>query len=374
MENSPYDLLLQRSDRAINICKSIMNMLEKRDKIGFNASNNQSKLNELAQMEKTAVSAIQSRLKKPQLVAAVEPFIAEAQSFVDLFVNDTQYDFSDIQHLLKELDEHRDYFLDRWAEDLPSNEELEILDDAPDSELYETVDSIKDRLHRLATDFQLLQERCDSATKSMQAELEPLQTRHHEALKFYDATKPDIDHKLKELDQLLQLSGKKVLNGNYHEQARAEKNAANWLRFGALVTMLAVIAIIGYSFYEATKIDFNMEHALLRLVFSLILSVPAAYMARESSKHRQHQYTLQQTALDIGAIDPYIATLPPEVQNKIKEETATKLFSPKTFEHIGKESYPINIQELITKLVDVAAEKRAEERDAKVKSQKPAEA
>lgn len=203
-------------------------------------------------------------------------------------------------------------------------------------------------------------------TAQKQAELlfdqkiQPLRDQYAEAVADYERVKPDLQKRASELDKLLGLAGKKVLAGNYDKHSNAERLAANWLRFGALITMLAAIWPLGASIYLASKSSLSIDEGLLRLAFSIILSVPAAYMARESAKHRQQQYALRQTSLDVGAIDAYIATLPADTQHRIKEVVANQLFTPKSFDHTGKESYPINLQELITKLIDVAAEKKAQ--------------
>lgn len=56
-------------------------------------------------------------------------------------------------------------------------------------------------------------------------------------------------------------------------------------------------------------------------------------------------------SLELQAITPYIASLPDEEQHKLKAEMATRLFGSKG-QINNSESYPINIQEILTKIIE----------------------
>lgn len=202
-----------------------------------------------------------------------------------------------------------------------------------------------------------LTRRFQTLEDSIGSEIVPHKQKYDQFISEYDAAKPAIDKRIAELDELLGLQGKKVLAGRFEKDANNEEKDANLFRKGAIAVMVLAISVITLSYYELAQFDLNPSGAAIRIIFSLILSVPAAYLARESSKHRQRQYWLRQTALEIGAIDPYIATLPAEAQHKIKEETATKLFTPKPQEGFDKDSYPVNAQELLIKMIEAIGNK-----------------
>lgn len=115
--------------------------------------------------------------------------------------------------------------------------------------------------------------------------------------------------------------------------------------------MTVIAIIIGQSLLSTGDPDFNLKTAILRLVFSAALSIPAAYLSRESTRHRNKQYEFQQMSLELQAITPYIASLPDEEQHKLKAEMATRLFGSKG-QINNSESYPINIQEILTKIIE----------------------
>jgi hypothetical protein len=116
--------------------------------------------------------------------------------------------------------------------------------------------------------------------------------------------------------------------------------------------MVVIACVVGYSLYETTTDAFKWETSLFRLIFSVLLSVPAAYLARESAKLRQQQHSHHETSLNLKAIGPYIASLPEDEQNLIKSDIAKKMFTPKIQAIQSTDSYPINTQELFLKLFD----------------------
>lgn len=168
---------------------------------------------------------------------------------------------------------------------------------------------------------------------------------------FYDSIKY-LDEKKKEVEDVVGLIAEKSVAGSYEISASEERSNANWLRGIAITFMIMIVVVIGYTLVESVTPKFSIEIAALRISFALILSIPAAYLARESAKHRQQQYTHLQTSLDLKAITPYIASLPTDTQNKLKEEMASRIFSQKNFEHITKETYPINTHEIVMALID----------------------
>lgn len=192
-------------------------------------------------------------------------------------------------------------------------------------------------------------------TNSLTKEIESLEKTYKSKIGAislaYEEQLKAINNKNDQLDTLLGNAASRVIVTEYADSAQKEKIAAEWLRGGSLFCMAVIIVIAGYSFWESIHQSFDLSNSLLRLALVFLLSVPAAYLARESTKHRQQQYTHLQTSLDLKAINPYIASLPEEEQHKIKSEIAQRIFAPKDFQSISNESYPINSQEVIMALI-----------------------
>lgn len=167
----------------------------------------------------------------------------------------------------------------------------------------------------------------------------------------YDETLVELQTKNDQINSILGHASGRVIAGDYEGSAAVEMATANWLRWASLGCMALITAVLGYSFWETTTAEFQWQKSLFRVVLAFLLSAPAAYLARESSKHRMQQYLHQQTSLDLKAIAPYLASLPDDMQHKIKSEVAAKLFAGRELSHLGGESYPVNTHELLIELV-----------------------
>lgn len=120
--------------------------------------------------------------------------------------------------------------------------------------------------------------------------------------------------------------------GAYSSYAHEEKKIANYLRWSAIGLMLTGVFILTVP--EIYKIISNIENysldwrtTLARIPYSLILFVPAFYLARESNKHRNTEVQNKRRELILSTIDPYLALLPEEKAEQIKLDVAKGIFS-----------------------------------------------
>ncbi len=154
-----------------------------------------------------------------------------------------------------------------------------------------------------------------------------------------------------QIDELLGHTASKVLLSDYAETAKNEKKAADLMRNLSLACMGVTGAIICYAIYESINLGLDWGQAIFKFLTAVVLSVPAAYLARESAKHRSQEHSNRKVSLDLRAITPYIATMTIEEQNKIKAEIATKIFGNQEGSPIT-DNYPVNIQELAKLIIE----------------------
>lgn len=166
----------------------------------------------------------------------------------------------------------------------------------------------------------------------------------------YEKAAEEIEQKNNEINNILgQLSGRAIA-GDYENSAASERRIANYLRMGSLFFMGVIACALIYTFIETTNTEFNWQKSIFRISLTFLLSVPAAYLARESAKHREQQYNHLQTSLDLKAIPPFLATLPEEDQNRFKLEIANRIFGAREAK-VSVDSYPLNTQDIIMALI-----------------------
>lgn len=168
---------------------------------------------------------------------------------------------------------------------------------------------------------------------------------------LYQSSLAELEIKRAQIDDILGHVSGRAIAGDFEKSASDEKSMADWLRYGSLGCMALIVLVVAYSFWETTSPDFNWQKSTFRIVLAFMLSIPAAYLARESAKHREQQYAHQQTSLDLKAIAPYIASLPEDEQHKIKIEIAGRLFAARDFSKVGADPYPVNTHEIMMEII-----------------------
>lgn len=186
----------------------------------------------------------------------------------------------------------------------------------------------------------------------------------------YTDAQADIKQKVGDIDILSGHAAAGVLAGGYDASAAEEKAMANYLRQGALLCMLLIVGLLGWAALGTVAPTFDWERFLSKISLVFLLGVPAAYLARESAKHREQQYHHQQTALDMKAISPFLGSLPAEEQHKLKAAIASRIFGGRDFSKVGSDPYPINTHEILMKIIDKVD---FSGKPDKVKKVKPAE-
>jgi len=229
-----------------------------------------------------------------------------------------------------------------------SGERYEFLVNEQLKEFVEQQERHDQRVKKLLNENELriveLERSLKELGESAQGEIDKIKLAYSDGLR-------DVEVKRTEIDEILGHVSGRAIAGDYAKSATDEKEMADWLRIGSLICMGVIAASLIYSLFETIHSDFNWQQSLFRITLTFLLSVPAAYLARESAKHREQQYQHQQTSLDLKALSPFVASLPDEEQHKIKIAIASKIFAGRDFSKVGADSYPINTQEIIMEII-----------------------
>lgn len=204
------------------------------------------------------------------------------------------------------------------------------------------------------------------------------QIKSVESTKFEDLRlrlQTSIDQKVKDIDEATKLlidrlavkegEAKKLVNvignigasGNYQQIADSHKKAANVWRWVAVGFMSILSGILITTIWLASVDTFNWQLVLLRILSALVLSYPATYASRESSKHRKLENINRKAELELASINPFIENLDDQKKQVIKEKLAEKYFGNKDVSEDksdGKsdDEVPLGVLERIVKLVN----------------------
>lgn len=160
-----------------------------------------------------------------------------------------------------------------------------------------------------------------------------------------------IEGKKAEIDDILGHAAGRAIAGDYEKSAAEERKMADWLRYGTIACMILIVSVLFSAVISTIGGVFEWDRFISRVSLVFLLSLPAAYLARESAKHREQQYQHLQTSLDMKAVSPFLASLPEEERHKLKAAIASRIFGGRDVSRIGGDSYPINTHEIIMEII-----------------------
>jgi hypothetical protein len=135
-----------------------------------------------------------------------------------------------------------------------------------------------------------------------------------------------LEQKLAEANKIVNIVGNVGITGNYQNIANQHKSSANTFRGIALGFMIVMSILLICSIIDLSNNDFNLTKSLVRILAASILTYPAVYAARESSKHRALETKNRNLELELASIGPFIELLPEDTKQTIKEVLVNKYF------------------------------------------------
>lgn len=135
-----------------------------------------------------------------------------------------------------------------------------------------------------------------------------------------------LEQKQKEATKIVSVIGNIGATGNFQRIANSHQNSANAWRVIALLFMTGLAGLIVWSVISLGSNQFDWMKSLLRIIAAAVLSYPATYAARESSKHRKLENFNRKLELELSSIESFIELLPEEKKQNIKEKLSEKYF------------------------------------------------
>ena len=146
-------------------------------------------------------------------------------------------------------------------------------------------------------------------------------------------TVEELQSKLEEAKKIVNIVGNVGVTGNYQKIAEQHKKSANFFRWVALGFMVVMSGLLIYSIIELSTSEFNLYKSLVRILAASVLTYPAIYASRESTKHRNLETQNRNLELELASIGPFIELLPEAKKETIKEELVKKYFGQQASIH-----------------------------------------
>ena len=222
-------------------------------------------------------------------------------------------------------------------------------------ELYRNMSALTNQNNQALSDIEerinKLRNEISSTSSDMEGVKTVLRKTFDDADKYINESIERLEEKEQRAEELLELISRDTISGSYQQSAAEERKVANGLRSLSLTFMILMTIVMGITLWESVKETITLQDSVLRLAIVMILSIPAAYLASESSKHRNLETTHHRVSLELKSGDPYISSVQEEKRIAIKESLANRIFLGAYTSDEGT-SASISAQELIEKLVE----------------------
>ena len=171
----------------------------------------------------------------------------------------------------------------------------------------------------------------DGKAKQTIANSQKQLTDHFEG--YQSTTEELLTDAQKRHTQILELHGLVAGDGvvaGYVNNAESEKQAANFWRWAAFAFIGATAAWLAYAYNADVSPVSDATTILGRMAkivpLTAIFLYGAVYASKQSSFHRNNEKQTRWFALEVKAIDPFIASLDDEQQKQLKEKLTERIF------------------------------------------------
>ncbi len=188
--------------------------------------------------------------------------------------------------------------------------------------------------------------------EDLQKELEAKVTEEEGKLQM---ARKQAEETTNELQEMLGIATTGVINNDHDEIAKSEMKASVRWRWKTMALLFVACAWLFYAYSHPPEFPKEVGEAYkiwvpLIKTFSLtaILLFAASFTTRQASSHLENARHLRGVALNVKALDPYLASLHPDQQKELKKDLTQKLFGQSYIPQHKKNS---NIDE--NKMIDI---------------------
>lgn len=153
------------------------------------------------------------------------------------------------------------------------------------------------RLEEINKEIEELQEGLDSEAREAR---EGIAAKSEELLKL-------LHRRDQETTALARAMGARGISATFQATANKNQWAADILRVLAITLLIVMVGLIIVALWNSP--DANLETTLVRFLAAILISIPATYLARESSHQRAEAVRSRRIEVELAALGPFIEPL-----------------------------------------------------------------
>lgn len=185
-------------------------------------------------------------------------------------------------------------------------------------------DLIADYTKRLTDQDSEFTRQRDAFAATAQSQLGALNENYEEAAK---KILEQVDNHRKDVEKLVGVIGNLGVTSGYQKTANTARNSMWFWNVVAVLAMIALILFAYRAFLPTMQGDFKWGAFAGRVFLTITVGVLAAYAAAQADRFFKMEKYHRKLALELAAIDPFIALLPQEEQYKFKLEIGRRSFA-----------------------------------------------
>lgn len=158
-----------------------------------------------------------------------------------------------------------------------------------------------------------------------------------------------------EVHSLLEISSSDVLANNHLQQAKDEKKIADFLRLSGFIFLAAATI---FACFEINKLidkagEISIMFVFVRLLIIFLLTTPAIYILKESSRHRSDERKYRNIGIQLATVNSYLDSFSAVEKGQIKKDLTASFFGNSEAK-VDTSSVP-EMQKIVEKLIDTIA-------------------
>jgi hypothetical protein len=136
-----------------------------------------------------------------------------------------------------------------------------------------------------------------------------------------------VDSHRKDVEKLVGVIGNLGVTSGYQKSANTARNSMWFWNVVAVTAMIGLIIFAYHAFLPTMQGDFRWGAFAGRVFLTITVGVLAAYAAAQADRFFKMEKYHRKLALELAAIDPFLALLPQEEQYKFKLEIGRRSFA-----------------------------------------------